>query len=132
MPAAALDFHALIVEDDPSSSEFVHKAIALRGFESDVVSTVGQALLQVELEWPPAVILDLRLPDADGTVLLRRLRRDARRTRIAVVTGVPDLSAYVELMQFPPDILLQKPLELPKLIRWLEKTRQEWALRGTP
>lgn len=134
MPAAAVAFHALIVEDDPSSAQFMHKAIRRKGFESEVAATVGQALLHVEHEWPQAVILDLRLPDADGTVLLRRLRRDPRVCRVAVVTGVADLSTYVELMQFPPDILLHKPVDLDRLIRWLEKTRDayETGAGGSP
>lgn len=130
MPAAAVAFYALIVEDDPSTSDFVTKAIRRRGFDSEVVRSVGEALLQVEHEWPHAVILDLRLPDADGTVLLRRLRRDPRVSRIAVVTGVADLSKYVDLMQFPPDILLRKPINLDQLIRWLEKTRQAYETGG--
>ena len=130
MPAAAVAFHALIVEDDPSSAEFMRKAITRTGFEAEVAATVGQALLHVETEWPQAVILDLRLPDADGTVLLRRLRRDSRTCRVAVVTGVADLSAHPGLMQFPPDVLLKKPVDLDRLIRWLEKTRQAYETGG--
>jgi DNA-binding response OmpR family regulator len=104
-----------------------------KGFESEAANSVGEALLRVEEEWPQAVILDLRLPDADGTVLLRRLRRDSRKTHIAVVTGVADLTSYVGLTQFPPDIVLRKPVDLPKLIRWLEKARQQYeASSGRP
>jgi DNA-binding response OmpR family regulator len=132
MPAAAIGFHTLIVEDDPSSSEFVARAIGKIGVEYEIASNVGAALLRIEQEWPQAVILDLRLPDADGTVLLRRLGRDKRTTRVALVTGVADLSKYIELMKFPPDILLRKPVDLPKLIRWLEKTREDWAMRSYP
>src|SRR4051812_47895622 len=126
MPAAALAFHTLIVEDDPSSSEFVHRALLKHGMDAAVAGTVGEALLSVEQEWPNAVVLDLRLPDADGTVLLRRLRRDRRKCRIAIVTGMADLSAYIDLMHFPPDLLLQKPANLGKLVRWLEYTRKEY------
>jgi two-component system, response regulator RegA len=133
MPAAAVAFYALIVEDDLSTSEFVAKALRQKGFESEAANSVGEALLRVEEEWPQAVILDLRLPDADGTVLLRRLRRDIRKTHIAVVTGVADLTSYVGLTQFPPDILLGKPIDLAKLIRWLEKARQQYeASTGGP
>ena len=129
MPAAAVGFYALIVEDDPSTSEFMARALDMKGFESEVAPSAGQALIRLEEEWPAAVILDLRLPDADGSVVLRRLRRDPRPTRVAVVTGVPDLSKYLPLMKFPPDILLPKPVDLPKLLRWLERTRDEWSSR---
>jgi ActR/RegA family two-component response regulator len=127
MSAAAVAFHTLIVEDDPSSSDVIARAIRRVHIEPVVAMTVGQALVHVEAEWPPAVILDLRLPDADGTVLLRRLKRDARKTRIAVVTGVADLSRYVDLMHFPPDLMLKKPVDLPKLLNWLRQTRAEYV-----
>lgn len=127
MPAAAVAFHTLIVEDDPSSSDVIARAIRRVHIEPVVAMSVGQALVHVEEEWPPAVILDLRLPDADGTVLLRRLKRDTRKTRVAVVTGVADLSRYVDLMHFPPDLLLKKPVDIPKLLNWLRQTRAEYV-----
>lgn len=132
MPAAAVAFHALVVEDDPSSCEFITRAVTRTGIESQVATSVGQALLRVEQAWPPAVILDLRLPDADGTVLLRRLRRDKRACRVAVTTGVTDLSGYSELTKFPPDVLLHKPVDLQRLLRWLDRTRAEWASSSSP
>ena len=133
MPAAAVAFYALIVEDDPSTSDFVTKAIRRKGFDSEVVRSVGEALLQVEHEWPHAVILDLRLPDADGTVLLRRLRRDPRKTRIAVVTGVADPSQHIGLSQFPPDVLFPKPVDLNALVAWLEDARDDYErFSGAP
>jgi DNA-binding response OmpR family regulator len=130
MPAAATAFHALIVEDDPSSSDVIARAVRRAHMDPVPAMSVGEALLRVEQEWPPAVILDLRLPDADGTILLRRLKRDARKTHIAVVTGVPDLSRYIDLMHFPPDLLLKKPVDLPKLLHWLRHARAEYE--GVP
>jgi CheY-like chemotaxis protein len=127
MPASAIAFHTLIVEDDPSSSDVMARAIRRVHIEPVVAMTVGQALVQVEEQWPPAVVLDLRLPDADGTVLLRRLKRDARKTHIAVVTGVADLSHYVDLMHFPPDLVLKKPVDIPKLLNWLRQARAEYV-----
>jgi ActR/RegA family two-component response regulator len=127
MPSSAVAFHTLIVEDDPSSSDVIARAIRRVHIEPVIAMTVGQALVQVEEQWPPAVVLDLRLPDADGTVLLRRLKRDERKTRIAVVTGVADLSRYVDLTHFPPDLLLKKPIDIPKLLNWLRQTRAEYV-----
>jgi CheY-like chemotaxis protein len=71
-------------------------------------------------------VLDLRLPDADGTILLRRLKRDSRHTRVAIVTGAPDLSRYGEMHHFKPDAIFYKPINAEKLIGWLQSTRAEY------
>jgi DNA-binding response OmpR family regulator len=126
VPAAAVSFHTLIVEDDPSASDALGEVLDRAGIESVLATSVSQGLLAIEQDWPPAVVLDLGLPDADGTVLLRRLKRDARRTRVAVVTGVSDLSRFVELRHFQPDVLLYKPIDVEKLLRWLRWTRSEY------
>jgi ActR/RegA family two-component response regulator len=127
MPTSAIAFHTLIVEDDPSSSDVIARAIRRVHVEPIVAMTVGQALVHIDEQWPPAVVLDLRLPDADGTVLLRRLKRDARKTHIAVVTGVADLSRYADLMHFPPDLMLKKPVDIAKLLNWLRQARAEYV-----
>ena len=60
MPAAATAFHTLIVEDDPSASDVISRALRKMDMEPVTAVSVGAALLKIEQEWPPAVILDLR------------------------------------------------------------------------
>src|SRR4051812_15738676 len=109
----------LIVEDDESTREFMARALAKHHIGSLQASSVGEALMRLEeAPMPDALILDLMLPDAKGTVLLRRIRRDGLPIRVAVVTGAPDVQ-FPELLQIPPDAVFRKPLELPALIAWL-------------
>ena len=85
-----------------------------------MASSAGEALLKLEKdELPAAVILDLRLPDANGSVVLRNIRRHQLPIRVAVVTGVSDPSIFTDLMKFPPDALFKKPIEHRELLRWL-------------
>jgi DNA-binding response OmpR family regulator len=112
----------LIVEDDESTREFMALALAKHQIESVQASSVGEALMR--LEQPPVpetLILDLMLPDAKGTVLLRRIRRDGLSIRVAVVTGAPDHILFSELLRIPPDTVFRKPLDLAALIAWLRE-----------
>jgi DNA-binding response OmpR family regulator len=110
----------LLVEDDASTREFMAKALAKHGIESVEAASVGEALLRLdEVPAPTALILDLMLPDAKGTVLLRRIRRDALALRVAVVTGTADLTQFSDLLRFPPDAVFRKPLDLAPLLAWL-------------
>jgi CheY-like chemotaxis protein len=111
----------LIVEDDASTREFMVLALAKNKIPTIEASTVGEALVRLDqLPRPTAMILDLMLPDAKGTVLLRRLRRDDLPIRIAAVTGAADLTQFSELLRFPPDAIFRKPLNLASLIAWAQ------------
>jgi DNA-binding response OmpR family regulator len=65
------------------------------------------------------IILDLKLPDASGGLLLRRIRRYNLPIKIAVVTGLSHPESHLDVTQFPPDRIFKKPLEFPELIEWL-------------
>src|SRR3954469_9282781 len=114
------DTLALIVEDDASTREFMVLALTKHQIPCVEAATVGEALVRLDQDpKPTALILDLMLPDAKGTVLLRRLRRDNVDIRVAVVTGAPDLAQFSELLRFPPDAIFRKPLNLASLIAWV-------------
>lgn len=111
---------AMIVEDDESTREFLARALAKHQIACVQAATVGEALIRLEeLPAPDALILDMMLPDAKGTVLLRRIRRDDLPIRVAVVTGAADHSQFAELLRSPPDAIFGKPLALAALIAWL-------------
>jgi DNA-binding response OmpR family regulator len=120
--AAATAVRALIVEDDPDSSDAIVAALNARGFDTDCARTVGEALVKLERGLvPAAIIVDLRLPDASGGLLLRRIHRERLPTRVAVVTGVPDPMSHPDLIRFPPDRVFAKPLDLMELLDWLDE-----------
>jgi DNA-binding NarL/FixJ family response regulator len=82
----------LIVEDHPIVREGV-TAVLARARDIDVVGaagTVGDGLrLAAKLE-PDVVILDLKLPDADGTAAVGRLARDRRRVLVFTAYDADD------------------------------------------
>ena len=120
MLAAATALKVLIVEDDADTCDAIAGALQFHGYETDCVATVGAALIRLE-SWPPpaALLVDLKLPDANGGLLLRRIRRDSLPVKVALVTGVPDLSAYPHVTRFPPDRVFKKPLDMQELVAWL-------------
>ena len=119
--AAATAVRTLIVEDDQDSADALARALAEHGHDVNVVGSVGKALVRLEMGLPPqVVILDLRLPDASGGLLLRRVRRDRLDIKVAVVTGVADAESNLDLKRFPPDALFRKPVQFRDLLGWLE------------
>ena len=121
MAAAATALRTLIVEDDPDTSDVLARALRAAGFEADIAATVGQALIKLEQGIPPDVIIvDLRLPDASGGLILRRVRRNNLPVKVAVVTGMPDPASHVDVTRFPPDRLFKKPFNAADIVEWLK------------
>ena len=60
----------LIVEDDGSIAQFVAASLSAAGLRPRSCSTVQEARAEIAKRTPDLVILDLGLPDADGTTLI--------------------------------------------------------------
>lgn len=65
----------LFVEDEPSISEPFTRALVRAGFETTTVGTAAGALETAARIRPDLVLLDLTLPDGDGSEVCRELRR---------------------------------------------------------
>lgn len=118
--AGATAVRALVVEDDLDACDALMSALHKQGFDAECARSVGEALVKLERGLAPAaIIVDLRLPDASGGLLLRRIHRDRLPTRVAVVTGMPDPTSHPDPIRFPPDRVFTKPLDFAALIEWL-------------
>jgi DNA-binding response OmpR family regulator len=81
----------LIVEDDPATRAFLIDNLIADGFRAAGASGVGEGLRAIEVRQPALVVLDLRLEDGSGLVLLDRVRAaDGLASRID-----PDLPVIV-------------------------------------
>ena len=64
----------LVVEDEAEIRRFVRMALAAEGFEVIEADGVQRGLIEAGTRRPDLVVLDLGLPDGDGTELIRDLR----------------------------------------------------------
>jgi DNA-binding response OmpR family regulator len=67
----------LIVDDEPRIAEIAGDYLRHAGFRVRVAASGAAGLAQARSERPALVVLDLRLPDADGIAVARELRRDS-------------------------------------------------------
>lgn len=120
--SAATAVRLLLVEDDPDSRDAIARALRKQGFHVDVTGSAGAALVRLEVApKPAAAVIDLRLPDGNGSIVLWRIRREYGRTvPVAVVTGAPDPLSRPELVREQPDVIFPKPLNVKGLVAWLK------------
>ena len=68
----------LIVDDDPKIREVVRYALGKEGFETVEAENGAEALEVFRLERPGLIILDILMPEMDGTDVCRTLRKESR------------------------------------------------------
>jgi DNA-binding response OmpR family regulator len=111
----------LIVEDNPDEARALAAALEQAGFPVTCAASVGEALARVDANASLlAAIVDMKLPDASGGLVVWQLRRRfGSGVPIAVVTGMHDPHAEFNLSRYPPDRLFPKPLDVDQLLRWV-------------
>ena len=106
--------HVLLVEDDEATRRSVVANLTGHGFKVAEAADVRSAMLHWEASRPDVILLDLGLPDADGAVLIRRVRRDAT-TPILVLSARNAEYDKVAALEAGADDYVTKPFGLPEL-----------------
>jgi two-component system, OmpR family, KDP operon response regulator KdpE len=105
----------LLVEDDAETRREVATFLALQGFRIVEAGDAATALERWGALRPDLVILDLGLPDADGGVVIRRVRRDAS-TPIVVLSARDREDAKVAALEQGADDFVTKPFGAAELV----------------
>jgi len=106
----------LVIEDEPEIASFLLKGLRAHGYavEHSVTGAGGLALAkQADVD---LVVLDLRLPDLDGTDVLRRLRANGNPVPVIVLTARGDTADRVEGLDQGADDYLTKPFAFDELL----------------
>jgi two-component system KDP operon response regulator KdpE len=111
----AADASILVVEDDPTVADVVATALVRRGYRAEVARSVRIARDRVARSEIDVILLDLGLPDGDGVLFCRELRRWFRNP-IVIITAEGDERRVVEALDAGADDYLTKPFSTPVLL----------------
>jgi len=104
----------LLVEDDPSTRRMVASNLTAHGYVVAEAEDVREALRSWDAGRPDVIILDLGLPDRDGTVVIRRVRREAA-TPILVLSARSEEREKIAALDAGADDYVTKPFGLGEL-----------------
>jgi two-component system KDP operon response regulator KdpE len=117
----------LVVDDEPQILRALRTSLRGAGFEVDTAETAEQALTQLAVNPPDAVILDLVLPDGRGTDVARELRTWSN-VPVIVLSVVGDESEKVAALDAGADDYVTKPFGIDELLARLRAALR----RGEP
>jgi DNA-binding response OmpR family regulator len=78
----------LLVDDEPEMARLVGASLVRAGYVADIAGTINEAEAVVTMARYALVLLDRRLPDGDGLLLLRRMRRSQPGVPVIVLTAL--------------------------------------------
>jgi len=104
----------LLVEDDETTRHSVVANLTAHGYHVAEASDVRSAMHSWESSRPDVILLDLGLPDGDGSALIRRIRRDAT-TPILILSARNAEPDKVAALETGADDFVTKPFGLPEL-----------------
>jgi two-component system cell cycle response regulator DivK len=75
----------LIVDDNEKNVKLARDVLRFGGFRTVEAGTGGEGVSLAVEQLPDVILMDIRLPDMDGTAALRELKNDTRTAGIPVV-----------------------------------------------
>ena len=105
----------LIVDDEPSITEFVSYAMQKEGHQTEIASDGEEALRKIEQQHFDLFILDIMLPGIDGYELCRRIRAKMSTPILFLSARDTELNKVVGL-ELGADDYLAKPFGVRELL----------------
>lgn len=108
--------HLLLVDDDVTFCSVLSEALEKRGFQVRVAHTVAEALGDIRLGAPDYAVIDLRMPDQSGLMLVSALKAFGEQTQIVVLTGYASIATAVEAVKLGATYYLSKPADADDIV----------------
>jgi DNA-binding response OmpR family regulator len=110
----------LIVEDDRSTRKALSILLGRHGFDVTAACSLTEGRRAISTNYYDYMILDLMLPDGDGSILLAEVKASRAATKVVVTTGSGDSRMLSTVAALKPEVLLRKPIKMDALVAILK------------
>jgi DNA-binding NtrC family response regulator len=115
----------LIVDDDARIRETLSTILQQRGYKIDTAKTGLEALQKSQTRFFDMALLDIKLPDMEGTNLLTTMHENLPKMVKIMITGYPSLDNAVEALNYGADAYIIKPVKPEELLALIEEKLKE-------
>jgi two-component system KDP operon response regulator KdpE len=105
----------LVIDDEPQIRRFLRAGFELHGFSVREAENAAEGLKAATLNPPDLIILDLHLPDLEGSEMLERLRSWSN-VPVIVLSIESDEEEKVRLLKLGADDYVVKPFGIAELL----------------
>jgi len=114
----------LVVDDDPSIRKVLTAILEEKGYDVEAVDTGEKAIRKSKTRFYNLTLIDIRLPDMEGTELLAKMKQTMPNMVKVMITGYPSLQNAVEALNKGADAYIIKPLDIDNAISVIKNLLQ--------
>ena len=124
--------HVLIIDDERPVLMTLEALLKRHGYQVETAPTATQGLKLLKSKTPTLVLLDLRLPDADGLEMLDRIKTELPKVQVIILTAHDSLHNAIESIKRGAYHFISKPYAPEELLSLVEKAlEKQFLLRKT-
>ena len=106
----------LIVDDDATIQDSIREILELEGYSVDTAGNGREAMEKYNTHYYDLALLDVRLPDTEGTELLKAMGEKSPEMVKIMITGYPALENTVESLNAGANAYIVKPVDPQRLL----------------
>ncbi|MBS7625270.1 response regulator [Candidatus Bathyarchaeota archaeon] len=111
----------LIVDDDESIRRTLAMILEERGYTVDTAESGREAIQKSMENFYNLALIDIKLPDMEGTSLLTEMKDTVPKMIKIIMTGYPTLENAIEAVNKGADGYIIKPINVDELLRKIEE-----------
>ena len=119
----------LVVDDESNIRKLFSRELAAPGRNIHTAGSASEAFELLRKNYYDIIILDIRLPDANGLELMSKLLETVPNVAIILITGYADVDNAVEAMKNGAYDYITKPFSLERMEQVIEKAYQRVRLQ---
>lgn len=106
----------LVIDDDDQIRKTITAILREEGYVTDEARSGSEAIAKSQSDFFNLALVDLKLPDMEGTDLLPLLKETMPKMRKIMVTGFPSQQNVIAALNAGADAFLVKPVDIEKFL----------------
>jgi len=111
----------LIVDDDESIRKTLANILEEKGYIVNTAENGKEAIKKSRAKFYNLALIDIRLPDMEGTKLLTAMREATPRMVKIIITGYPSLQNAIEAVNKGADAYVVKPFNMDSVLNTIKE-----------
>jgi len=111
----------LVVDDDESIRKTLAMILKEKGYLVDTAENGKEAIKKSKAKFYNLALIDIRLPDMEGTKLLTTIAETTPKMAKIIITGYPSLQNAIEALNKGADAYILKPFNMDNVLNTIEE-----------